>query len=432
MVDLYLILVVSFQSFILPCKVKNYVLDLKALYISYDGLTDPLGQSQVLPYIEGLSNKGIHFHIISFEKRDRFIQLRETIEQRCQEVGIIWIPLMYTKNPPLISTVLDLRKMHKQAFKLHRECNFDVVHCRSDLPALVGSKLQDKGVKFIFDMRGFWADERVEGKIWNLKNPIFKWAYNYFKKKELSFFQKADAVVSLTNNGKNEILSWKELRDAPPHIQVIPCCVDLDKFDPNRIDKSAVDNVKKELKLDSADFILGYVGSIGTWYMLEEMLDFYHTIRERYLRPRFLFISGESEALIKQKATEKQIPLEEIVVKSVPHSAVPMYLSVFDFSIFFIRPTFSKKASSPTKQGELMALGIPIVCNAGVGDTDAIVEKYNAGKIISTLNEKNYLNISIHPNQFDISAIRKGAKEIYSLEKGVEKYFEVYRFVTSK
>lgn len=405
------------------------VLDIKALYISYDGLTDPLGQSQVLPYLEGLSSKGIKFHIISFEKKERFNQLKEAIEVRCAKAKITWTPLMYTKNPPLISTVLDLRKMRKQAFKLHVENRFDVVHCRSDLPALVGSKLQKKGVKFIFDMRGFWADERVEGNIWNLKNPIFKWAYNYFKKKELTFFKNANAVISLTNSGKNEILSWEEFKDKRPYIEVIPCCVDLDKFDPNRIARTEVAKVKKELNLDSSDFTLGYVGSIGTWYMLDEMLDFYCSIRERFKAPKFLFISGESETFLKQRAFEKKIPKEQIVVKSVQHSAVPLHLSVFDFSIFFIRPTFSKKASSPTKQGELMALGIPIICNAGVGDTDAIVEKYNAGKIVSILNKNNYSSTSLNPNSYDIANVRKGALEVYSLEKGVENYYKVYEFV---
>lgn len=404
-------------------------LDIKALYISYDGLTDPLGQSQILPYLEGLSSKGIQFHIISFEKSQRLNQLKETIEERCEKARIIWKPLLYTKNPPLISTVLDLRKMRKLAFKLHRENIFDVVHCRSDLPALIGSKLQKNGVKLIFDMRGFWADERIEGNIWSLKNPVFKWAYKYFKKKELSFFKEADAVISLTNNGKNEILSWKEFKSDPPYIEVIPCCVDLDKFDPNKIEQSEVNKVKKELNIDNSDFILGYVGSIGTWYMLDEMLDFYHSIRERYETPNFLFISGESETVLKQKALEKGIPNEEIVVKNVPHSDVPLCLSVFDFSIFFIRPTFSKKASSPTKQGELMALGIPIICNAGVGDTDAIVEKYNAGEIISTLNNETYAHIILNQSTYDPSTIRQGAKDVYSLEKGVEKYLKVYEFV---
>ena len=57
-------------------------------------------------------------------------------------------------------------------------------------------------------MRGFWADERVDGKIWDLKNPVFKSIYNFFKKKEKQYFSQSDAIVSLTENGKQEILSW--------------------------------------------------------------------------------------------------------------------------------------------------------------------------------------------------------------------------------
>jgi hypothetical protein len=52
------------------------------------------------------------------------------------------------------------------------------------------------GTKFLFDMRGFWADERVEGKIWSLSNPVLKVVYNFFKKKEKEFFQNAYFIVS--------------------------------------------------------------------------------------------------------------------------------------------------------------------------------------------------------------------------------------------
>ena len=44
----------------------------KVLYISYDGMTDPLGQSQVLPYVFGLQKRGYEFHVLSFEKMDRY------------------------------------------------------------------------------------------------------------------------------------------------------------------------------------------------------------------------------------------------------------------------------------------------------------------------------------------------------------------------
>ena len=41
--------------------------------------------------------------------------------------------------------------------------------------------------KFIFDMRGFWADERVEGDLWNLKNIIIGGFIIFLKRKKDSF-----------------------------------------------------------------------------------------------------------------------------------------------------------------------------------------------------------------------------------------------------
>ena len=43
----------------------------KVLYIMYDGLTDPLGQSQVLSYLKHLS-KNYSFHVIGYEKPEVF------------------------------------------------------------------------------------------------------------------------------------------------------------------------------------------------------------------------------------------------------------------------------------------------------------------------------------------------------------------------
>ena len=60
----------------------------QVLYISYDGMTDPLGQSQVIPYIEGLSKLGYQFTLISFEKTDRFEKFAMEISARLRQSNI--------------------------------------------------------------------------------------------------------------------------------------------------------------------------------------------------------------------------------------------------------------------------------------------------------------------------------------------------------
>ncbi len=396
------------------------------LYLSYDGMTDPLGQSQVLPYLIGLSKKGFQFTLISFEKPDRYAQEKNKIEALCIEHNILWKPLLYTKNPPVLSTILDIRKMRKTAFILHQEKCFQLVHCRSYISALVGLKMKrEKGVRMLFDMRGFWADERVEGKIWNIQNPLFKSIYSYFKKKERTYFEESDAIVSLTEIGKNEILSWNLKQVSSEKIEVIPCCVDLKLFDPKRIDQDLLHKKKLEYHLNN-QFIVGYVGSIGTWYQLREMLlAFKHIVQ---LKPNavFLFVTKESPSIIQLEATQLGIAPDSIRVVSVQHQKVPCFISLFDCSIFFIRPSFSKKASSPTKQGEIMAMGIPLICNAGVGDTDEIVWRYKAGLVLKDTNESSLSTFSLDFPDFDREKTMHGAKEYFGLERGVESYFKIY------
>lgn len=396
-------------------------------------MTDSLGQSQVLPYLKGLTKVGFKFHIISFEKSERYDKFKTEIQLICDENDIVWHPLTYTKKPPLLSTIYDVRRMRSLARNLHKKYDFKIIHCRSYLSALVGLGMKRAfGTKFLFDMRGFWADERVEGKIWNLKNPIFKIVYNFFKKKEKDYFLNADSIVSLTYAGKKEITSWKGFEQLERRIEVIPCCADLEKFDPSKITPEQKKEVRATFNFAENDRILGYVGSIGTWYMLDEMLQFFKTYRKNYSSAKFLFISGENRSIIDERAKFFGIDERLIFVKSVLHSEVAKFISIFDAAVFFIIPTFSKMASSPTKQGELMAMGIPIFCNSGVGDTEWVINQYRAGNAIVLEQNMDYSTFDFTLLNFDVEQTKLGAKEFYGLETGVLRYLKIYNYLTSK
>lgn len=407
------------------CCVKKY----KILYISYDGMTDPLGQSQVLPYLIGLSKQGYSFDLISFEKQELFNKNNTIIAKICQENNIEWHPLFYTKKPPLLSTLYDVFRMNQLAKKLHAKKNFTIIHCRSYISALIGAGFKKKyGTKFLFDMRGFWADERTEGRIWNLKNPIFKTVYSFFKRKELHFFKEADHTVSLTFNGKEEIESWEIFKHVKPAITVIPCCVDLDLFS---VPTSTNESLKKKLGISPESFVLGYVGSIGTWYMLPEMLQYFKVFVQKNPTACFLFVTNEKPDYIRTIAIENGIDPTYIIVQSCLHKEVPDYISIFDASIFFIRPTYSKKASSPTKQGEIMAMGKPLICNSGVGDTDMIVKKYQAGTVIEQFDEKTYAENCTFKN-FNAEKTIEGANDYFGLDLGIDRYSKIYHALVNR
>jgi glycosyltransferase involved in cell wall biosynthesis len=403
----------------------------RILYISYDGMTDPLGQSQVIPYLIGLSKFGYEFHILSAEKPDAYAQHQNEIADLLAQHQIYWHPVEYTKNPPLVSTMRDIRKMKYLANKLHQQYHFSMTHCRSYISAFVGMMLKKTHqVPFLFDMRGFYADERVDGGLWKQSNPVFKAVYKYFKRKERHFFNGCDHLISLTENGKETIdaLNFKSLEI--DDITVIPCCADLAHFNPERVIDEQIQSFRKKFNLRESDFVLTYLGSIGTWYMPEEMLDFFAELLKSKPQSKFLIITKDNTDLMKAQAEKKQIPQEKIVFTSASRDEVPIFLKLTSISVFFIKPVFSKKASSPTKLAELLAMGVPVVCNGNVGDIDRIVEANKAGLVLHDFNPETYreiINQLPELLQTDPSHLRQVSNELFSLKEGVSRYLKVYQ-----
>ncbi|HTI60195.1 glycosyltransferase [Mucilaginibacter sp.] len=401
------------------------------LYLSYDGMTDSLGQSQVIPYLAGLAKKGFSFTILSFEKKDRYKKNSKDIKAMLDSEGISWHPLIYTKSPPVLSTLYDYVRMKSIAASLHRKISFDLIHCRSYIPALAGIALNRRfGIPFIFDMRGFWADERVDGGLWDIKNQVFKFIYRYFKRKELEFVNRSAAIVSLTNAGKNEILNWKGIEINAGKIAVIPCCVDTGLFDIKKIPPAEKLRMMQSLNLEPSNLVLGYLGSIGTWYLLDEMLLFFSSLKKSQPSAKFLFVTHDDPGDIILKARQNQIDSSDVIITTADRRDVPLMISLFNYGIFFIKPSYSKTASSPTKQGEIMAMGVPVICNDGIGDSSRIVEQYHSGLVVDL---PDYVAAVAHlaaGTAYDRALIREGALDYFSLDEGVRKYLDIYNKVT--
>jgi len=385
----------------------------KILYLTYDGLTDPLGQSQILPYIEGLVTEGYQFTIISFEKPDHTHQ-RDEIRQRLTDQPIDWQPLSYTKKPPVLSTVYDLVRMWRKALKLHTRVGFDLVHCRSYLPGIIGMNMKrKKQMPFLFDIRGFWIEERVEGELWNLKNPLYKGVYAYLKKTEKQMFAEASGIVSLTHRAKQEIEKKFQPR---AHIRVIPCCVDTGLFNPENIQESDKAALRARLGITD-EFVLIYLGSLGTWYDVEAMLRYFQEVRKT--KPaKFLIVTRSDAALVEEAVIDKEV-MRDIIITSAARDEVPLYIALADQGLFFYREGYSRMACSPTKLGEMMAMGLPAVGN-DIGDTRMILEKYQAG---CTMNTRN---LSFFADDLNAHKIIEGAKAYFSLDEGVHAYSQLY------
>jgi glycosyltransferase involved in cell wall biosynthesis len=414
----------------LKSKIKkmNRRLKKNILFISYDGMTDPLGQSQVIPYLLGLSKHGYHIFLLSCEKKEVYAQRKVAVQKILDQANILWVPLNYTKKPPVLSTLIDITKLKRAAKKIHLNHAIHMVHTRPGVPALVGLWMKKKfGIKFLNDIREFYADSRVDGGIWDTNKLLYRKIYHFFQNKEDEQVNSSDGIVCLTHAAEKIITQWPAYKMETP-LAVIPCSADLHLFDPQNLDETLKENFRVQLGINKDDFIVSYLGSIGGWYLTAEMMMFCKRVLIKIPQARFLFISPHLHQQIIDTAAKYDVPRDKIISIKAVRNDVPVLLSFSSYSLFFIKPCYSKLSSSPTKHGELMALGIPVITNSGVGDVKDIVEKYKGGYVINDFSMDSFDKVIEHMGNaiFDKKAIREGAFEFYSLEKAIDSYTALY------
>lgn len=400
---------------------------MNVLYISYDGLTDTLGRSQVLPYLCGLSKKGAKITILSCDKPHRYIKDFKNVKEITNQFDIQWYSVMYSNRLPILSPIFNILKMYILATKLCRRKHIDIVHCRSYMASNIGLYLKRYlGIKFIFDMRGFFADERVDGGIWNREKILYNIVYKYFKKKEKSFLTEADHIVSLTEIGKKILI---QQMDCQRPISVIPCCADIAHFSYLSIDEQDKINLARLCGIKMQDLVISYVGSLGSWYLLDEMVAFVSQLMKQKSNVKFLLITPDNQDFVYNITDKYNIDRKYIIIKHATREEMPLFISLSHISLFFIQPVFSKKASSPTKMGELLSMGIPLIVNSGVGDVDSIVQETQCGILVKEFTSEAFqqaIEAIDDLLKVDKQYLHSVAKKYYSLDDGIERYHHIY------
>ena len=388
------------------------------LYISYDGMLEPLGQSQVLSYLRHLAVDR-EIHLISFEKADDWgnTSIRENLARDISDMGIVWHPLRYHKRPSALATAWDIACGIVVGLWLVLRHRLRIVHARSYVASVIALILKRlTGVKYVFDMRGFWADERVDGGLWPREGRMYRVA-KWFERR---FLLAADHVVSLTQAAVAEIQRFPYLADGHmPPLSVIPTCADLTRFAPAQSRNAA------------GGFVLGYVGSAGTWYLFDEVAACFAELLG--LRPdaRLLIVNRGEHAYIRERLAAAGVPEAAVELTSATHAEVPGLMARMDAGIFFIKPVFSKQASAPTKLAEFLGCGVPCLGNAGVGDMADVLEGEAVGIVLRSFDSaalyqglSELLALAALPQTSE--RCRAAAHKHFSLQEGVRRYSLIY------
>jgi glycosyltransferase involved in cell wall biosynthesis len=385
------------------------------LYISPDGMLEPLGDSQVLKYLEKLS-KNFAITLISFEKIEdlRCKERLQHIQDRCLKCNIDWQYKHYRQGIFVLSYLVNILNFMFSPLLVLMQQKISIIHIRSYMPGLSIPLLSlFFNFKLLFDIRGFWVDEKHDRLGWK-KNSL---KYLFFKKLEHYLFKRADAVVTLTHGAKNYIsIHFKKSFKA---ISVIRTCVDFDEF---RVDVA---------KQENPNLVIGYLGSTDTAYDFDQFLNFISDVRrfDSFLEVHFLTRSTTEEI----KFFLRKHDLEDLIFQNqfLARGELSDAISKFDVLAFCLKENFSIQASMPTKIGEALACGIPILCNSFNGDIASIMQNEGVGQIHhfhKPFSKEAYKKLMVMVKTPQIGLICSNfSKKEFSLTSGAASYAKIYQ-----
>jgi glycosyltransferase involved in cell wall biosynthesis len=269
------------------------------------------------------------------------------------------------------------------------------------------------GIKYLFDMRGFWADERVDGNLWTRTGLMYRMAKGFEKR----FLLAADHVVSLTHAGVIEVQRFPYLQGRMPPISVISTCANLEHFKPSG-------EAPKEL-------VLGYVGTVGTWYLFEETVAVFSELIKMRPEARILIVNRNEHDFIRERLKAGGVPLNVVELRAADYADMPRQMARMTASVFFIKPVYSKQASAPTKLGELLGCGVPCLSNAGVGDMADIIEGERVGVAVKSFDRVSLVTglkalLLLAEDSSTRERCVAAAAKHFSLDEGVSKYRDIY------
>ncbi len=402
----------------------------RIFYITYDGLLDNVSRSQVVPYLTDLGRKGYDITILSFEKIDKLklSSKLDLIKEDFKNNNISWIYKKYHRSPTVPATIYDIVIGVLTGLSINRKQKIGIIHCRGYIPELMGAILKFFiRSKLIFDMRGFWPEEKVDGGVWKKDGMI----YSVFKFFEKRFFIYSDRIIVLTEAAKKTI---QEKFALLTDITVIPCCVDTVKFSdpgPSYSPSADLPDLKKR-------FVVLYAGSLGTFYNLKELLSFF-TVIKKIDPSSYLLIASDypSESVLKE-AQKFNISPDDLMVKNLDYCEMPMVYSLSSVSLIFYTRRLSLSGCCPIKLGESLASGVPVIANTGIGDCDRIITDEKVGVILNDFSVDEYRKAFMGLKELMIdrdglkARCRAFAFRYLSLGGGVDKYLEVYNNLLKK
>ena len=388
------------------------------LYITRNGLLEPLGQSQVISYLRGLS-RNHSITLITYEKAEDLADAAAMTRAYadCAAHDIHWLPQRFRPRPKIIAPALSMFRMIWLVRRMVRQKGIRLIHARSYIPSSVALVVsQMTGVPFLFDMRALWPEELVtSGRLrrGSLLHRVIVGA-------ERACLAKAAGVISLTYAAVAHLKSLYPAELKNQRLVVIPTCANLDRFIP-------------EADPRGGPTVHGCIGTVlSGWFRTDWLSGWMRAAAARDPDARFEIVTRDNAARVRAALDPTNGLAGRLSIGPQPSEDMPDAVRGHDLSVmFYAGGEISELGRSPTRMAEVLGCGLPVVANEGVGDVADIVSKNNVGVIVEGASvqhmETAFEALQTLMQDPDLSKrCRATAEDVFSLEAGIEAYREIY------
>lgn len=391
------------------------------LYLTRNGLLEPLGQSQVLAYLRGLS-RDYRITLITYEKdEDRADAARmAAMRAECERFGIRWLPQRFRPRHKVIAPALSMLRMVWLLRCEVRGQGARLIHARSYIPAaaaMIVSRMT--GVPFIFDMRALWPEELITAGRLRRGSVL----HRVIVAAERTCLRRAGAVVPLTHAAVDHLNRVYPADIARQRVAVIPTCADLDRFVP------AVQRPPRR--------IIGCLGTVlSGWFRLDWLASFLSVVAERDPDTVFELTTRDDPAQVRTALDPDGRLGERLrIAPSAPEDVHRVLQRQTASVMFYAGGQVSELGRSPTRMAEILGCGLPVVANDGVGDVARIIRDYRVGVLAQGPDPQAtataWLELLALLKDPDLaSRCRKAAEEVFSLAAGTASYARLYLALT--
>jgi glycosyltransferase involved in cell wall biosynthesis len=389
------------------------------LYLTRDGLLEPLGQSQVFAYLRGLAREH-DVTVITREKTDDWGNPAAIASAfaACESLGIRWLPRPFRSRPKAIAQAAEFGGMVRQALREVRSGRARLIHARSYIPAAAAWQIwRLTGTPFIFDMRALWPEEVITAG--RLKRGSI--IHRAIIATERACLRDAAAVVSLTHAAVDHLQQVYPRELGRQTVVVIPTCTDLDRFTPAPVRKTG-------------PRVYGCVGTVlSGWFRTDWLAALFSAAQRRDPSAQFEVITRDDPQEVRRAIDPTGALGARMRIAARRPQEMPDAVRGHDVSVMFFTDGLSKLGSSPTRMGEILGCGLPVIANA-VGDVGRIVTEHRVGVLASGPADADIVAAldaldALVADPALPGRCRAAAEAVFSLEGGVSEYSSLYRSI---